>query len=212
MGLREKVDALLSEAEEMLQSDAAARRQWAEWEARCDQVLDRWNELAQKAADLMTEEECRRLDEAIEQANHMKGGPLGDWILDLERGRCRLPDLSAETMRQLLLAWLSPDLEDSFSGMLCGACGLEIPCHRHPPTSEWKLLPGKQWGVGPPPWYDLPEFFRQCPNCGASLCASQYGGVMDWPRLIDDKTYPWMQLDGYAGKQPKGKPETENQR
>ena len=60
--------------------------------------------------------------------------------------------------------------------------------------NEWKLLPGKRPPEGPPPWYDLPEFFPSCPHCGAS-CRE-----MNWPHLILQHDYPWKRLDGYVGE------------
>lgn len=199
MKLSVKVDGLLADAEQLLQARGDVLRLRAERRERWGQVIDRWNELANKAALLMSEEDRGRVSQAIEQANELTG-PLDEWLDDLAKGRCRLPDLTAETMRGLLLAWLSPSAD---GGIVCTACGLEYPRHKHPPLSEWKLLPGREWGVGPPPWYDLPEFFAACPHCGGS----RYGSGMDWPHLVDGKSYPWMRLDGYAGKPIQDSPE-----
>jgi hypothetical protein len=55
------------------------------------------------------------------------------------------------------------------------------------------VLPGKIPLQGPPPWYDLPEFFQVCPNCGASRFEA------DWPHLVQDLDRPWMKLDGFMG-------------
>jgi hypothetical protein len=46
---------------------------------------------------------------------------------------------------------------------------------------------------GPPPWYDLPEFFLSCPHCQASRFE------MNWPHLVPEHDYPWKQLDGFMG-------------
>jgi hypothetical protein len=63
---------------------------------------------------------------------------------------------------------------------------LEYPCHRTPPLSAWKVLPGKVPLRGPPPWYDLPDFFDACPGCGAPT------REIDWPGLVAPNTYPWQ--------------------
>jgi hypothetical protein len=170
----------------------AARRLQAERETRWGQVMDRWNELAGKAATLMDEADLDRVNGAIEQTNRLTG-PYDPWLRDLVEGRCRLPEVSAQAMGDLLLPWLHPQAE---GGIVCTACGLEYPRHKYPPLSEWKLLPGKHCGEGPPPWYDLPEFFTSCPHCGGS----PYGAGVDWPHLVAGKTYSWMDRDGYVGK------------
>lgn len=199
MKLTEKVDQLLSEAEELVQSRGAALRLRAERQARWEAVLDRWCDLAELALAQMGAAEQERVEQAIEQANHFSG-PYDQWLSDLADGRCRLPELSTEAMRSLLLAWLHPQAE---GGIVCTSCGLEYPRHKSPPLSEWKLRPGKQPGEGPPPWYDLPELFQACPDCGGS----PHGSGMDWPHLIDAKHYPWMDLDGYVGKPIQDLPE-----
>ena len=72
------------------------------------------------------------------------------------------------------------------------ACGLVYPHHRAPPLSTWKLLPGRRPSERTPPWYDLPEFFRSCPYCGASSYDT------DWPHLVPNHDYAWKGLNGYA--------------
>jgi hypothetical protein len=112
--------------------------------------------------------------EGLRQWQEEGGGPYFTWFRDLGWGRCRLPELPAMVMKDLLLSWLSPEVD---GGMVCRQCGLEYPHHRTPPLREWKLLPGKTPGEGPPPWYDLPEFFRACPM---TLAGHR----------------PWMDMDG----------------
>jgi len=192
--LAQKIDVLLAEVESMALSRESTRQREAAREARWQKVADRWISLAAKASDLMSPEEDQRVSEAILRSDD---GPYRGWISDLASGRCRLPQLSAETMKQLMLAWLSPLVDAYMNAAICASCGLEYPKCKLPPVSDWKLLPGKQPGVGEPPWYDLPEFFTSCPHCGSIL----QGQGMDWPHLIDMKSYPWMQLDGYVGKQ-----------
>jgi hypothetical protein len=125
------------------------------------------------------------------------GGAYSRWLDDLQDGCCRLPELTPEAGRDVLLAWLSPEVD---GGRICRQCGMEYPNHRHPPLSEWRVLPGKTPLQGPPPWYDLPEFFQNCPGCGASRFE------MDWPHLIEGKHYPWMEWDGYMGVQRRPRP------
>jgi hypothetical protein len=95
--------------------------------------------------------------------------PLKKWIFHLARRHSRLPDdLSEDVLRRVLDAYLAdPDLVDDVS-YCCDRCQLQRPQRKRPPLSEWKLLPGKTWGVGEPPWYDLPEFFDNCPACGCT--------------------------------------------
>jgi hypothetical protein len=157
---------------------------------RLDAVLARWERLYEAAAELLTPAEQEQAREAVGRLANEFDGPFGDWLRDLCDGCCRLPRVSPEVMRDLLRAWLSPQAD---GGMVCNGCGLEYPQHKRPPLSEWRLLPGKTWGVGPPPWYDLPEFFPACPHCGGSRYDS------DWPHLAVDRWHPWKELDGYAG-------------
>jgi hypothetical protein len=85
-------------------------------------------------------------------------------------------------MKELLLAWLSPQAD---GGVVCRHGGLEYPRHRSPPLGEWRLLPGRKALEGPPPWYDLPELFACCPNCGGS-CRD-----IDWPYRTPECRRPW---------------------
>jgi hypothetical protein len=196
MRLNEKVDRLLAEAEELARPGELGRRLQAEREARFGQVLDRWERLFQLALPLLDADDQRRARDAVEQLAEEFAGPYATWVRDLADGRCRLPELAAEAMRTLLLAWLSPEV-DSYAGV-CTACGLEVPHHKTPPLSEWKLLSGRQPFDGkPPPWYDLPHFFLTCPHCGGPL----FGSGMDWAHLVGKENHPWMQFDGVSVRQ-----------
>jgi hypothetical protein len=195
MRLNAKVDRLLAEAEELARSDEQGRRLGDERDARLGQVLSRWEGLFEKALPLLDADDQQRASQAVERLAAEYSGPYANWLRDLADGCCRLPELSAEAMRSLLLAWLSPEA-DSLA-VVCTACGLECPHHKTPPISEWELLPGRQPFDGqPPPWYDLPHFFLACPHCGGSL----FGSGMTWAHLVEKENYPWMQLDGYVGK------------
>jgi hypothetical protein len=157
---------------------------------RWQQITRRLFAILERTLPLLSDEQQRRVIEGFGDSDGTKHGPYRNWLDDLLDGRCRLPELAPEACKDLLLAWLSPEAD---GGMVCRHCGLEYPKHRHPPLSEWKLLPGKTPLEGPPPWYDLPEFFRACPSCGASHFE------IDWPHLIQDKHYRWMECDGYMG-------------
>src|SRR5207244_12641127 len=76
-------------------------------------------------------------------------------------GRCRLPELPATVMKELLLTWISPEVD---GGVACQHCGLEYPRYRTPPVSEWKVLPGKTPLQGSPP---------------GTTCRSSFGRALD---------------------------------
>jgi hypothetical protein len=97
-------------------------------------------------------------------------------------------------MKAVLLAWLSP--ECGCFARVCRQCGLESPCHKRPPLSEWKLLPGKVPLEGPSPWYDLPDFFEAGPGCGAKLFN------IDWPWFVESTSPPWKASG--SGRDPTG--------
>ncbi len=208
MKLSNRVDMLLSEAEGLAQSgESSFRRLEAEHQARWEIIVDHWFELAEAAANLMDLAERERVESALEplaEGEDWPTGPLGNWLRDLAEGRCRLPpDLSVETMQQLLLAFTSPEADSMAS--VCAQCGLEWPRHKCPPINEWKLLPGKTHD-SPPPRYDLPEFFPGCPHCGTP----PYNGGMDWPHLVPGKPYAWKQLPGYVGESVQTSPGVED--
>ena len=155
------------------------------------QVAQRLVRLIKKAIPLFTEEEDEKVAGALAQWCENGMGPYRRWLGELFRGTSRLPELAPESMKQLLLAWLSQ--ECAVFMPVCRGCGLMYPHHRSPPLNEWKLLPGKTPRVGPPPWYDLPEFFSSCPGCRGS------SSDFDWSHLLGGVNRPWMALDGYVG-------------
>jgi hypothetical protein len=168
-----------------LPEDNLRKKRWAS-------VAHRFVLLARQAGELMCDAEREQVRLAVKQLMDNFGGPFAAWVRHLQDGWCRLPELQPAVMKELLLTWLRPEVD---GGMVCSQCGLEYPKHKYPPTSEWKLLPGKKPREGPPPWYDLPQFFSACPNCGAS----SYD--IDWPHLIRECCRPWMELDGFAGRE-----------
>src|SRR4051812_37167841 len=76
-------------------------------EARWGKVVRRLVELLDRAWPLLTEAEQGRVGEALGLLPE-HDGPYASWLWDLGQGRCRLPDLPAAAMKDLLLAWLSP--------------------------------------------------------------------------------------------------------
>ena len=129
--------------------------------------------------------------EGLRQWVEAEQGPYAWWFRALFWGCCRLPELAPVTMKQLLVAWLSPDCEPMTR--VCRGCGLLYPHPRLSSLRDLKLLPGKVPLVGPPPWYDFPVYFPSCPGCGASP------NDIDWSHLVDRLDRPWMALDGYVG-------------
>jgi hypothetical protein len=163
----------------------------AERERRRREVLSRWVRLTRSALELLVcAEEGDRVARALAELADDWRGPYAHWLGDLADGRCRLPELTPEAMKALLLAWLSDEVDFA---CVCTGCGLEYPHHRPPPLGEWQCLPGKRPLVGPPPWYDLPAFFRACPHCGAS------DRDVEWAHLVKSGGRAWQALDGYVG-------------
>jgi hypothetical protein len=121
--------------------DERRHRRWLQVARRCDSLLD-------AAWPLLAEEEQDRVTVALTLMTEDRAGPYAEWMRHLAKGWCRLPELSADAMKSLLLAWLSPDVEGS---MVCRVCGLELPRHKYPPLSQWKLLPGREPLEGPAP-------------------------------------------------------------
>jgi hypothetical protein len=153
---------------------------------RLGQVDERLIFLLDEADKLLGEEGRTVVQEALRQWQEERAGPYRMWFADLGDGFCRLPQLPAAAMKELLLAWLSPQCD---GGLVCWHCGLEYPRHRTPPLNAWKVLPGRVPLQGSPPWYDLPEFFRACPGCGTSTYE------IDWPMTLAGHR-PWMDMDG----------------
>jgi hypothetical protein len=111
----------------------------------------RYLRLLEQSLPYMSDDEQGQVRQALERYVEDGRGPYRDWLDHLSKGWCRLPELPAAVMKDLLVAWLSPAAD---GGMVCRQCRLEHPRHKTPPVNEWKLLPGKQHQVGPPPWYD----------------------------------------------------------
>ena len=166
----ERLEQLVNEQEQHQRQEEAEeaeeRRRWEEALNRFEAVLP--EDLLDRVALALEDERC----------------PLWDWLDDIVRGRCRLPEcLTKEVMRRLVLIRLDEaDKCDSFEAV-CLRCGLQYPRHKSPPLSEWRLAPGCSPDERPLR-YDLPHFFDHdgCPACGASSRA----GSMNWSHLIED--------------------------
>jgi hypothetical protein len=159
-------------------------------EQQLHKVLLRWETLYEAAVPLLAVADRDRVAASFAELAEDFSGPCATWLRHLDNGWCRLPELPPQVMKELLLTWCSPEVD---GGRVCNRCGLEYPKHKSPPLTEWKVLPGKIPLEGPPPWYDLPEFFQACPCCGASRFD------MDWPHLTAQHAHAWKELDGYVG-------------
>jgi hypothetical protein len=156
-----------------------------------------WNVMLRVLSDawlLLSDEEQQAIMKAWENWLDNRTGKFADWLRSLQQGTSRMSKLAPGPMAAVCRAWLSPELGCYVH--VCRQCGLATPDHKAPPTSEWKLLPGRVQGVGPPPWYDLPRFFDACPHCGADAFDFEYASN------VADKDLAWKKLDGYAGPEP----------
>src|SRR5262249_56755425 len=93
---------------------------------RWREVFRRWISLVRSAEPLISDEEADRVAQALAQLADDWRGPYARWLGDLEEGRCRLPELTPEAMKALLLAWLSDAVDFA---CVCTGCGLEYPHH-----------------------------------------------------------------------------------
>jgi hypothetical protein len=109
---------------------------------RCDPIFDRWDLLGAAAFELMCPDEQGQVLKAVQQLHDTCLGPYGTWFWNLCEGRCRLPELPPQVMKDLLLAWLSPDVA---SGYVCERCGLLYPFRHWPRRGEPRL------------WADVPQ-------------------------------------------------------
>jgi hypothetical protein len=122
-----------------------------------------------------------------------------EWLHDLCELRSRVPpDISPEKLRSVVDVFLSRREQiDSHFG-ICPATGLRLPRVKSSPGRDWKVLPGKTPLVGPPPWYDCPEFFDSCPGCGADkygilrcqLVSEKAVRQQDWRALAEQELAP----------------------
>jgi hypothetical protein len=169
------LDRLEQQAEEYITQQLIRRQE----EARERAEDQRWEETLLQFSEALPEDLWDRVSTALDDERC----PLWDWIENLYRGRCLLPEnLSAGLVRRLVLIRLDEADKCSFEAV-CLHCGLQYPTHKTPPLSEWRLVPDCQ-PTDKPLRYDLPSFFehRGCPACGAS----SQSGHMNWAHLLPD--------------------------
>ncbi len=128
-------------------------------------VLEQFCNLLNAALPALSEQERQRLLPAAGATELGLDWPLRRWLDSVLDGSSRLPDsLAPETTCALVRAWLQPG-QTSWHHV-CLGCGLSRP-HQDTKDLPWKVLPGKVPLQGPPPWYDRPDFFQNCPHCGS---------------------------------------------
>jgi hypothetical protein len=184
----ERLEKILPPPPPPTPDEREVRRRWG---AVCDRLFPPMNQ----SFPLESEPEYALAEAAFgEWINHGRG-PVAQWMDDLREGRWRVPEMSAETLRQLVLCWLHPDRGDA---LVCNRCGLECPrspdrnVGRRCDADREKLADLAQKGK----W---PRYFEACPCCGADKRDA------DWPHLVAGKNPPWKALDGwmgYRGKRP----------
>ena len=159
---------------------------------QCDPIFDRWDQLLVAAWPLLSPDEKGRVNEALAQLHERHAGPYAIWFNGLLLGWSRLPPLAPPVMKDLLLTWLQPGVATGFA---CRGCGLKYAFRYWPQPAGAKSFQVWPQGQGPPP--RAPEFFAACPHCGAP------NTDIHLPDDVAQHDQPWMQLDGYAGRDPR---------
>jgi len=159
---------------------------------QCDPIFERWDALGAAAWPLLGAEEQGRVNEALGQLHERHAGPYALWFNGLLLGWSRLPPLAPPVMKDLLLTWLQPGVATGFA---CRDCGLIYPFRYWPQPAGTKSFQVWPQGQEPPP--RAPEFFAACPHCGAA------NTDIHMPDDVEQHDHPWMQLDGYAGRDPR---------
>ena len=90
---------------------------------RWHKVYKRWVGLCIDAQPLLGDDQDRVLTAILPAATEYTG-PLATWFIHLHSGLCRLPELSPEAMKNVLLAWLSPE---EHGGRVCTAADWSSP-------------------------------------------------------------------------------------
>jgi hypothetical protein len=148
---------------------------------RLRQVGRRFFCLVEAAAELMSPEDAARVEAAFQTFADQGTGPYSRWVEDLYDGRWRLPEITPEVMKVLLLARLSADVHTfDWVCLDCGLCGLP----RRLCASPASEVPA------------APEGRSACLHCGAAP------GHGMWAMRILDLHYPWMDQEGYVKPQP----------
>jgi hypothetical protein len=105
--------------------EAQAHKRWNGVVARFCQLVDQATELLSEEEELSVLQALRGLTAPVD------AGPYACWFRDLEDGSCRLPELPASVMKELLLAWLASGVT---GGLTCKGCGLEYPHKNYRPV------------------------------------------------------------------------------
>jgi hypothetical protein len=158
---------------------------------RCEPIFQRWDQLLDAAWPLLSDEGRGRVHAVVEQLHERLSGPYSGWFMGLLVGWSRLPLLAGAVMKDLLLAWLQPEVA---TGFVCRGCGLDYPFRYRPRKPEAERFMVWPEGGAPP---RQPEFFAACPHCGAPNTDIL---MLD---DVEQHDYPWKHLDGYAGPDPR---------
>src|SRR5262245_56438399 len=100
---------------------------------RVKQLEQRLDQQLRAALAHMTAEEQEQVHKGLAEWEANLSGPFAGWLRDLCQGNCQLPDIAPGSLREVLLAWLSPQ-RDSWA-LVCRLCGMEYPTHKKPPLS-----------------------------------------------------------------------------
>jgi hypothetical protein len=180
----------LERLERQLPPPSPPTREDRQEQRRWGRLVHRLFSLLSQVEPLLNEAEQPLVNEALEAYVTDQSGALSHWLRDLREGRCRLPELSPETMKQVLLSFFHPACGDP---MVCNQCGLEcaryddhlMGRHFDPPDPEHWAQMARDYG-----WR---RSFEQCPGCGAFRDYT-------WPHLTVGMDLPWKALDGWMGR------------
>jgi hypothetical protein len=154
------------------------------------QITKRFTRLLRQAEPLLNEVENQLVAEALEAYVSHQDGALKHWLWNLREGCCRLPELSAEAMRQVLLNLFHPDSGDP---KVCNQCGLECARYNYHVMSRHYDPPDKERWAELARQYSWPRSFENCPGCGGS------NRDISWPHQTEGVDHPWKTLDGWMG-------------
>ena len=161
---------------------------------QCDRLFALWDRLVAAAWPLMTPEEQGRVHQGIKQLHEGALEPYGAWFTSLVEGWSRLPELTPQVMKDLLVIWVYHTVAGAF---VCLDCGLEYPFR------QWPRLSGPGVWLEPPGGHaatPLPEFFTTCPHCGSTN--KEIAGS----DRVEQHDFPFKHLDGYVAPLPPALP------
>jgi hypothetical protein len=156
---------------------------------RWGRIVTRLTRQLHQAEPLLNEVEQKLVSDALEAYLADQSGALNQWMRHLREGDCRLPELSAEAMKQVVMSFFHSAGGDL---MVCNQCGLEcarfddhiMGRHFDPPDPELWAQMARDYG-----WW---RSFEKCPGCGT---------VRDYTysHLTKDTDLPWKALDCWMG-------------